>query len=409
MSLKGEGPVKYLKFIKHQLSAKILKWPIEKRLFFLLSQTHCLCFHALEIEILRQLINSEDVNRSKVIEIVLRNGVAGFAYQHLKSNDILSGQGKKEFQSIYRQTTLRNLRLLNATSQVLQLLSINKISVIPLKGAVASNLIFQDLGLYPSSDIDILVCYEQLVASKEILCQHGYEIDQKWSEEELSSCHYHLMFRKNGILIEVHWNLVKRYFSIEPDFWWQEHIIAEWHNQNITLLAPEKYIQYLVFRLFDHCFFPLRFWALLHAVIEKYNDQISWNNLLAEAKRNKMWRLISFALCFVTDWYGTEIPTKITKNPILGYKLFERMVLSGIFSGIQRKHLRMLGYTFLLDSLGAIANVLFSRLFSPLGELRLRYNLPQDSMRIYLYYLLNPFLLIFRKEDSKNNKTKENN
>ena len=72
-------------------------------------------------------------------------------------------------------------------------------------------------------------------------------------------------------------------------------------------------------------------------------------------------------------------------------------MLSGLFRETVRVHLRMFVYTFLLDSPLDAMRVVMKRVFPDAGELRLRFGLPENSKRVYLYYLLNPFLLLLRR------------
>jgi hypothetical protein len=51
----------------------------------------------------------------------------------------------------------------------------------------------------------------------------------------------------------------------------------------------------------------------------------------------------------------------------------------------------------LLDSPVDIFRVLLRRIFSTPAEIRLRYNIPRGSLKILPYYLLNPFIMLFKK------------
>ena len=93
---------------------------------------------------------------------------------------------------------------------------------------------------------------------------------------------------------------------------------------------------------------------------------------------------------------GTDIPASISKNRSKKYGLFKYSVFSGIFSGIKRKHLRMMVYTLIVINPVIWSKVFLGRIFPSTGELRLRYDLPPESRKVYLYYLLNPILLLFK-------------
>ncbi len=58
------------------------------------------------------------------------------------------------------------MEALKETLVVLKFLSSHDIPVIPLKGAYASDKLFQDFGVYPSSDIDLLVPLDLLEKNK---------------------------------------------------------------------------------------------------------------------------------------------------------------------------------------------------------------------------------------------------
>lgn len=339
----------------------------------------------------------DDIDWAVLSILALRNGVAGFVYRNTKDQDIFPEQIQQELQSVYRFTTFCNLDQLAQVIKILRLLSANDIQAIPLKGVIASELIFQDLGVYPSGDIDILVHPADLSVVKKILIDSGYSSVVGIQEEDLLINHYHLMFHNGHHLLEVHWNLAKRYVEIPPDFWWQDVRTVRWKDMDVVELAPEKYILYTIFRLFDHCFYPLRFLVLIAGIVDTYSNEICWDTLLAEAKKYKMRRLTLFTLKLLRDVLGTSIPDRILQNKIMGEGVLKKLILSGIFKGVKRPHVRMFVYSSLLDGPVNIGKVLLGRLFPSKGELCLRYKLNHGSSKVWLYYLMNPVMLFFRR------------
>ncbi|MBU0943569.1 MAG: nucleotidyltransferase family protein [Proteobacteria bacterium] len=350
--------------------------------------------------------NIEDGEKDQVFDdcdlvvlstIAHQNGVAGFIYQNTKGLDIFSEQIQQELQAAYHHTIFRNLDQLAETIKILKLLSANQINAIPLKGVFASELIFHDLGVYPSGDIDILVHPDDLSLVKRILIDIGYTSVKGIQEEDLLANHYHLMFHDNRHLLEVHWNLTKRYFEVPADFWWHNVRTVRWRDMDVIELAPEKYILYTIFRLYDHCFYPLRFFVLISGIIDTYSKEIYWDTLLANSKKYKMRRLTLFTFKLLHELLGTQIPDHILQTKIMGYGALKKIILSGIFKGVIRQHLRMMLYTSLLDGPIDISKALLGRLFPKKGELCFRYNLPHGSSKIWLYYAINPIMLFFKK------------
>ena len=282
----------------------------EEKLVLLLSNPYLTESHRNDIKLI--ILNNKNINPGEIYSIVLANEVAGFVFKNSNAPYIFPDKININLHNFYRQTAFKNILILRETLAVLKLLSDNKIAAVPLKGATASDLLFNDFGIYPSGDIDILVHPSKLSESKKTLCDHGgFTQIQETSEQDLLSNHYHLIFRKNNLLLEVHWNLVKRYFSIPADFWWQGSKEFEWNGINTFALAIEQYILYNIFRLFDHCFHPLRFFILLGGIIEQNVDNINWDRLINVASHYKMKKLVVFTLRLLKDMFNTNIPKKI--------------------------------------------------------------------------------------------------
>lgn len=368
---------------------------MEEKLVLLLSQPYLSekQFKA-KVNFLNLLNDRIDFNR--VNKLASENGVSGLIYTKIKNDDFFPSAVKDELQRFYRQTAYKNMQQLRDTLAVVRLLSDQGISVIPLKGAVFSDLIFNDLGAYPSGDIDILVHPDQLAHAQKVICEKGgYSEIKSIAKEDLLATHYHLNFTNNKNLLEVHWNLVKRYFDVPADFWWCETLGKTWNGINLIEISTEKYILYTVFRLFDHCFRPLRFFVLIGGLIEKDSNAIDWHKLIAYAKQYKMKKLVVFSLKLLHEMLDTDIPESIIKEQPFAYRYLRTMVISGLFKGVKRSHIRMMVYSLLLDDPVKIIGVLLGRIFPSKAEVRLRYNVPPNSWKVYLYLILNPFFLFF--------------
>ncbi len=371
----------------------------EERIALLLSQPFLSEEHCRK-ELADIVGSGHSIDFEKVYSIALENGVAGFAYKNTRDLDLFPQKVNKNLQQIYRRTAFRNLEQLHSTLNLLSVLSDNGISAIPLKGAASSDLLFNDLGVYPSGDIDLLIHPSQLFQAKEVLCGvGGYRQVDSISEEDLLASHYHLLVQNNRFLVELHWNLVKRYFEVPGDFWWQETRATDWNGTITSELSIEKYLMYTIFRLFDHCFFPLRFFVLVGGIIDRHSNEIDWEKLMDYAGQYKMKRLVVFTLTLLNEILNTRVPATVMQTKIVGYGYLKSMVYSGLFSGIKKKHLRMMLYSVLLDEPGTIIRILIKRLFPSKGELRLRYNLAPKSSKVYLYYLLNPIFLMMHGND----------
>ena len=331
-------------------------------------------------------------NFDKLYNLAIKNGVVQLVYQYLKHIDGVPKDLLSKLRSAYFHTAADNLRKIHELLKILALLKKNRIPVIPLKGALASELIFEKIGIYHGVDIDLLVHPIHLKKVKRLLIETGYLYSGQ-TEQDMLSSHYHLAFGNGKFTLEIHWNLVKRYFDIPPDFWWKDTQIVHYNGQEIICLSAEKYLMALIFRLFSHMFYPLKFFVIVSALCHKYKNDLNWDLFMDYVEKYRMKRLSIFILKLLDEFFDTPLPSHLTNKKILGNKTIKKEVLNQLLRKKRASYFGKLVYLFLLDSPVQIIRLLFWRLWPTKSELRLRYHLPEMSKRVYLYYLLNPLLL----------------
>jgi len=334
-----------------------------------------------------------------IFECAAMNEVAPVVYENLRVLDKnIPGETIERFRNAYLHSVRKNV--LNAEEMIRVLRSLEKggVEAIPLKGSLASEIIFGNPGLYPATDIDILVKPEDLAKAEKILDEAGYSKNEGISDEDLLSSHYHFVYRKGAFFLELHWNLAKRYYQIPPLFWWEETSTVQYSGLRVNALSPERYLLYAIFRLFDHGFRPLKFFIFISGLVRKYGNETDWDKFLQFSRTYRMERLTVFTLILVHELFRIQIPDNILRTHVRGYEYFKRRVLAGIFGKVVKPHLQMFLYTFLLDTPGEFAKVITKRIFPGKGEIRLRYGLPVNSKKVYAYYLMNPILVLLKKK-----------
>lgn len=335
---------------------------------------------------------NQKIDYTKLTQLAFVNGVAPLLYKNLKPLNIITEEVLSRLRNIYLTSIAENLQKITEILKILQALKDKGIDAIPLKGALASEIIFENPGLYYGTDIDILVRPSDLNQVKQILLNSGYSYDGKVEKAMLAS-HYHLVFFNHRQTVEVHWNLVKRYFDIPPEFWWEDNHKEKYEDFDILFLSPEKFLIYTVFRLFSHIFYPLKFFVLISEISNKYYESIDWDRFASSIKKYNMMRLTTFTFKLLNEFLGTKVHDRFISKNIIGYNYFKTAIMNKLFRDVKRPYISKLLYVFLLDSPHYVLNSLLRRLWPEESELRLRYNIPEGSKSIYLYYLLNPLLL----------------
>lgn len=368
-----------------------MKLNSEKNLILLLSR---LFPSEGDIQCVRKLLNAgtATVDYGKLVDMAVRHGVAPLLYKNLNGVNMVPDSMLSRLRQAYLQSVADNLRKAKEIVNLLGLLKRIGVDAIPLKGVFASEFIFESAGLYDGSDIDILVRPSMLQAVKEVLLESGYRFDEK-TEHDMLSSHYHFVFENERQLVEVHWNLVKRYFDVPPEFWWEGAYVASYDGHDILCLAPDKYLLCTIFRLFSHMFRPLKFFVLVSEITNKYYENIDWHGFFHIANKYRMGKLAVFTLRLSNELLGTKVPDEIIGKNIKGYRHFRRSIVKGLFGHTKRPYAAKLLYVFILDSPIHVLAHFAGRLWPGEGELRLRYGIREDSRIVYIYYLLNPLLL----------------
>ncbi len=345
-------------------------------------------------KVLKLLSNTRPIDYDRLLELSNLNQVTPLLYRNLSEIQIVPPSIKQRLMTHYVATIQRNADHLEETLHLVDILRRAGIRSIPLKGSFAAETLLGDIGLYPTSDIDLLIQWDDLDQARAGLISAGYDLSKEISEQDQLAGSYHLRFHRKNTVIELHWNLVRRYFEASSTYWWED--LQEMPFQGMTLpsLSNEKYLLYLIFRLFCKAFMPLHHFVLMPAVL---NKEFDWDKFMASARHLKMKRLGMFTLKLMHDSFGLDMPDVITKQNLIGYEYLKRFVINGLFSQDINPHLRMAVFLLLLDSPVDILKALFQRIFPSFSEIRLRYNIPRSSLKTLPYYLLNPFIMLFKK------------
>lgn len=347
-----------------------------------------------------EMMLHEPLNRidfDNVFRLASEGGVSGLLYNNFNKLNSVPKGFLKRLENCYFQTVRNNVLHLRETIRVLKLLGNEGIEVLPLKGSIAADVIFGNSGLYPTSDIDILIRRADIDRAEEVLQRNGFTKTCDLKKKDLINVSYHVCYGNDKYVVEVHWNLVVRYFEADPDFWWKDIIAIRHEGIEITLLSAERYLLYAIFRLFSHTFRPLRYSVFVSALISAHGRKIDWQKLIACSESLKMKRLTLFSLRFMREVHGNEIPTSMEISKIWGFDFIKQLIVVGFFAGAEVSNLRMLSYIFLLDTPLSIIRVILRRIFPSMGEIRLRYGLPHNSKIVCIYYIMNPVLLLLKK------------
>ena len=331
----------------------------------------------------------------QIIKKIDLSQTAPIAYRNLKDMNYVPEAIVSSLEKRYLVSMRRNVLLMNEIENISKYFREKDLQCIFLKGALASEQMFGDVGLYTGGDIDMLVKPKDLDKAKRCIEELGYKQAGGYSEKDYLETHYHLPpYMKGDYVVEIHWKLTKRYVSIPPDFWWEKTIEYSSNNVSYTLLSPERYLLSAVFRLYSHGFQPLRFLVFVAGLIEHFKKETDWRFIMDSAEIFHMKRITSFSLKLAKEYLDASVPDHLTEKGLFGYDYLKERIDKHLFSGEKRHSRNMMLYILLQDNVMDLVIVGLGRLWPSVSEIRLRYGLPVGSKKVFLYYLLNPFFLL---------------
>lgn len=218
------------------------------------------------------------------------------------------------FRGIYRYTWYRNQILLSQMTPVLRSLHEAGIETLLLKGAALVHLFYQDCGLRPMADFDVLVRGNRVADAMDIVTCLGWT-PKAWSRERLTtrrlSMQGGLGFKDaGGRELDLHWHVLTECLKADADddFWDGAAATKIEGIPTQTLNATDQLLHVCVHGAAMNPVPPIR-WAADAAVILKHaGATIDWNRLIEQARKRHVVFLVRDALGFLRDVLDAPVP-----------------------------------------------------------------------------------------------------
>jgi hypothetical protein len=169
---------------------------------------------------LRQLLR-RDLDWQYLMALAQRHCLIPLLYYHVNSVDPLAvpQQAMSQLQEENDENTKSNLFLAGDLLKVSEFLAANGIHAIPFKGPTLALAVYGDIGLRQFSDLDILVKKQDVLRVKELLISRGFKPTPELTHAQQAAllrfdCSYNFD-NEQGVVLDVHWDFVPRYFSVE--------------------------------------------------------------------------------------------------------------------------------------------------------------------------------------------------
>jgi hypothetical protein len=252
-------------------------------------------------------------DREVLIDRALREGVASFLYQNLKTTGLienLSPGQRERLEAFYFQTLRLNLRLMHDLKQILGVMNQQGIPVVLLQGIILLAQLYRDIGMRPLGDIDLWVLQEDYVPFIESLEALGYERDPLYPNTlrrglTALDLHTHILgadrIRSRTLLLPKDQN----------DLFHNTRVIG-FDGAEARCLSKYDQVLYLGLHALKHNLDRLIWLVDIKGLLmswSEYDWAAAWRRAEELGQRNAF----SSIVFLLTRWFDFQIPTKARK------------------------------------------------------------------------------------------------
>lgn len=349
-----------------------------------------------------------------VIERSVKEGISPLLYWNL--SEIRNGKAvpcevQKKLQKMYYSNLAQNILLYDELNKILKAFKKAGIDTIVLKGVFLAEEIYQNLGLRPMSDIDLLIKEEDLAKVKYELTElmyFGTYHTKHYEQFQTALSNEHLfVHRKKEIYIDLHWNILppESPYKIDITKLWGNAKPINIANVETLMLAPEDLLQHLCLHLDNHINYSspaaqhFKDYCDIAEVTIHYRDIINWSYFLQSSKCYGIENPIFQVLAIVDKYFGAFIPEGIlnalepAKSSINVKATFcDKEMFCGLTQDNSNKknQWKRLKFYLKLEKVNGTLNklLLLSGYIFPSKEFMMYHYSIADEKKVYVYYVI---------------------
>lgn len=310
----------------------------------------------------------QSLDSTALVNQAIRLGLAPMLYRAVRDQSVprLHSGGMRALQEAYIHTTAQNALAMKTLAVILRALSEADVPVILLKGAALLATVYDDIGLRPMADLDLLVPFQTLEQCLAALERQGYEPTEIFPfQDKTGYCWGQLALEKadaHDVVLELHWHLLDNPHyaqKMSAGALLPRSRQVAFADQNVRILNPEEQILHLcAHSLYHHRGEVARTCVDLALIAQ--TEPIDWDYLLNVAvDRDIVLALQKTLIQAVDNWYAVVPDSIIEQLATLEPRPVERF-----FVATQRSEfLKVLRTLFMLPGWSERSHFAFRQLF----------------------------------------------
>jgi len=223
----------------------------------------------------------------------------------------------------------RSLLLVQDLADVVDLLGRQGIPVVPFKGPALAESLYGNAALRDCVDLDILIRRRDVPQAVRTLVSAGYVDGKQLTPAQqnafVATQYEHPFLSPSGILVELQWRIVPRYFSLalsEEQYWSRIQPLTLF-GREMNALSCEDLLLLLCFHGGKHGWEKL-IWLADVAELVVSKPHLDWKYALDQARRAGGLRMLLLGVVLANRLLGTTIPRDL-EQPLAGDPTVERI------------------------------------------------------------------------------------
>jgi hypothetical protein len=270
---------------------------------------------------MRRLLEA-GIDWEALLGAALRHGVMPLLYWNLNATcpEAVPGAVLERLRDLFHANLRRNLFLTGELFRVLDLLEGHGIRAIPYKGPALAAAVYGNLAFRQFGDLDILVRKGDVLRARDLLGSLGYraglQLDAAQAQAFLAShCELELVRDDGRIMVELHWEILPRYFALPPAI---GHLSEELRGggtgaSGLPSLPPEETLLFLSIHGAKHLWERLG-WVSDVAELIRVHRGLGWQRVLGRARALRAERMLLLGLFLARDLLDAVVPEDVGRR-----------------------------------------------------------------------------------------------
>jgi hypothetical protein len=223
---------------------------------------------------------------------------------------------RADMQKIYLESLASNLAYFEELNAILEKCRVENLEMMVLKGPVLAQSLYEDHGLRPFTDIDILVKRNDMAACRQCMEALGYRIcEDNRPLDFYDKYHFHHVYTKQtdfmNFTVEIHWDLFSPHSSIRFDLpsLWENKITLSTNKAHINTLSWDDHFLYLcaLYCITDGFSSLLQLYDLALIARTKLTNH-SWNAIENQCERLGIKHVVRCCIQLIEALSGEPLP-----------------------------------------------------------------------------------------------------